>query len=207
MIEIGLSVAGEYGFALAGGYAVQVYGIVDRPSEDVDLFGALEMDCPAAAARVAGAYRAAGLDTEVMQSTQRYVRLWISEPGAGRGCKVEVVADVRFRPPVQMGLGPVLHPDDVAAGKTEALFSRAHARDFIDIDALLESGRYSREQLLQFGARRDAGFDVETFAEMLSFVRRRSDAEFAAYGVDGPAAAGIRERILAWADELRSRHS
>jgi len=37
LAEIGLRVAARYGFALAGGYAVQVHGILDRPSEDVDL--------------------------------------------------------------------------------------------------------------------------------------------------------------------------
>ena len=42
LAEIGLRVAGRYGFALAGGYAVQAHGILDRPSEDVDLFTAWE---------------------------------------------------------------------------------------------------------------------------------------------------------------------
>ncbi|WP_305786776.1 nucleotidyl transferase AbiEii/AbiGii toxin family protein [Symbioplanes lichenis] len=40
LAEIGLRVAGRYGFALAGGYAVQIHGILERPSEDVDLFTA-----------------------------------------------------------------------------------------------------------------------------------------------------------------------
>lgn len=40
LAEIGLRVAGRYGFALAGGYAVQAHGILERPSEDVDLFTA-----------------------------------------------------------------------------------------------------------------------------------------------------------------------
>lgn len=43
LIEIGLSIADQYGFALAGGYAVQAHGIADRRSEDVDLLGALDM--------------------------------------------------------------------------------------------------------------------------------------------------------------------
>lgn len=33
-----LGAAGQYGFALAGGYAVQAAGLLQRPSEDVDLF-------------------------------------------------------------------------------------------------------------------------------------------------------------------------
>lgn len=142
------------------------------------------MDCPAAAAQVAEAYRDAGLDVETLQSTDRYVRLWVVQPGTDLGCKVEIVADVRFEPPVRMAMGPVLHPDDVAAGKVEALFNRALARGFIDVDALLGSGRYSRRRLL-------------------AFVHRRVDQEFSVYGVDAEAVARIRRRFADWEQELR----
>jgi hypothetical protein len=33
-----LAEASTWGFCLAGGYAVQAHGFLDRPSEDVDLF-------------------------------------------------------------------------------------------------------------------------------------------------------------------------
>lgn len=203
LIEVGLVPADRFGFALAGGYAVQAHGFVERPSEDVDLFGGLEMDCPAAAAQVADAYRAAGLAVEVLLETDRYVRLWVVESGTERGCKVEVVADVRFEPPISMAIGPVLHPDDVAAGKIEALFNRALARDFIDVDALLMSGRYTRDRLVELAGRRDAGFDRLVLADMLAFVRRREDEEFTVYGVDPSVVTGIRERFAEWERELR----
>jgi hypothetical protein len=38
LAKIGLTAAQRYGFALAGGYAVQAHGILERPSEDIDLF-------------------------------------------------------------------------------------------------------------------------------------------------------------------------
>lgn len=59
LAEIGLRVAGRYGFALAGGYAVQAHGILDRPSEDVDLFTAWERrdDFAVAVDAVVDAYR------------------------------------------------------------------------------------------------------------------------------------------------------
>ena len=38
LARIGLGSLGEYGFALAGGYALQAHGLVQRVSEDVDLF-------------------------------------------------------------------------------------------------------------------------------------------------------------------------
>ena len=38
LARIGLGSLGEYGFALAGSYALQAHGLVQRVSEDVDLF-------------------------------------------------------------------------------------------------------------------------------------------------------------------------
>ena len=40
LARTGLGAADRYGFALAGGYAVQAAGLLERPSEDVDLFTA-----------------------------------------------------------------------------------------------------------------------------------------------------------------------
>ena len=48
-----------------------------------------------------------------------------------------------------MDIGPVLHIDDVVAGKMSTLFTRAEPRDFLDVDAALVTGRYTREQLLE----------------------------------------------------------
>jgi hypothetical protein len=41
LARAGLAVARRYGFALAGGYAVQAAGLLERPSDDLDLFTAL----------------------------------------------------------------------------------------------------------------------------------------------------------------------
>nr|WP_217808835.1 nucleotidyl transferase AbiEii/AbiGii toxin family protein [Nocardia donostiensis] len=38
LAKIALAVSGAQGFALAGGYALRVHGMGDRPSGDVDLF-------------------------------------------------------------------------------------------------------------------------------------------------------------------------
>jgi hypothetical protein len=47
------------------------------------------------------------------------------------------VAEFLNHPLVPSEFGPVLHPDDVAAGKTTALDGRAEVRDAIDVDGLL----------------------------------------------------------------------
>lgn len=131
LAEIGLRVAARYGFALAGGYAVQAHGILDRPSEDVDLFTAWERrdDFTAAVDAVVDAYREAGYMVEVTQRFETFARLGVTDPGVpDRSYKVELAANWRALPPVMMDIGPVLHVDDVVAGKMSALFTRAEPR-------------------------------------------------------------------------------
>jgi nucleotidyltransferase AbiEii toxin of type IV toxin-antitoxin system len=59
LARLALSAAGDYGFCLAGGYAVQAHGFLDRPSEDVDLFttSAAEEQFPEALTTVIAAYK------------------------------------------------------------------------------------------------------------------------------------------------------
>ncbi|MGH3796123.1 MAG: hypothetical protein ACRDSP_14670 [Pseudonocardiaceae bacterium] len=56
--------------------------------------------------------------------------------------------DWRAHPPVTLGIGAVLHPDDAVANKLAALYGRAADRDYVDVDAVLRSGRYSSADLL-----------------------------------------------------------
>ncbi|MFC7024521.1 hypothetical protein ACFQHV_15360 [Promicromonospora thailandica] len=79
--------------------------------------------------------------------------------------------------PARFEIGPVLDVRDAVAGKMSALWSRGETRDFIDIDAVVVSGRFTRAEVLGTEA-------------------------FDAYEV-GPAwRREIIERFLAWADEI-----
>jgi predicted nucleotidyltransferase component of viral defense system len=92
-------------------------------------------------------------------------------------------------------VGPVLHPDDAVANKMCALFGRAEARDFLDVDAAIQSGRYSRERLLELAAAADAGFDPARFAEALGSLRRITDADFDLYGSSLGELTAMRDRF------------
>jgi hypothetical protein len=94
-----------------------------------------------------------------------------------RSVAVEVAHDARTREAVQLSFGRVLHPDEVAADKTLALFGRAAARDLVDVAALL--GRYTLEQLCELATEKDAGFDRRVFADALAAAAAHSDAAFA----------------------------
>jgi hypothetical protein len=77
----------------------------------------------------------------------------------GRSVVVEVARDARIRQAVQLSFGWVLHPDEVAAEKTLALFGRAAARDLVDVAALSERRHKGRgfRLSLPYGRARLAG--------------------------------------------------
>ena len=205
LIRIGLNaLAEDYGYALAGGYAVQVHHIVNRVSDDVDLFAPIDRathEMPDAAARIIASYEAAGYTVELAQQVPTYTRLNITDSTTGSQSKVELVAEFLHHPPVESELGPVLHRDDVAAGKTSALFARAEVRDAIDVDGLLRIG-YTRGQLIELAAQNDAGFDRLMFADALRRVQRYTDKQFAVYGLDAGAAAAVRQQFAHWQQQL-----
>lgn len=83
-----------------------------------------------------------------------------------------------------------------------ALYGRAFARDFIDIDAALRSGRYiiklsstSRNKLI-------VGFGRRVFANALGQANVLDPDDFAQYGVTGQALDNLRDRFEAWRREL-----
>ncbi len=205
LAEIGLHVAGQYGFALAGGYAVQVHGILHRPSEDVDLFTAWERrtEFTAAVDAVVSAYTQHGYTVEVTQQFETFTRLAVTDPAeAEHSYKVELAANWRAQPPVQMDIGPVLHPDDVVAGKMSALFTRAEPRDFLDVDAAITSGRYTRQHLCELAEQADAGFDRQILADLFAMLERYPDRRFAFYGADADHLIAMRARFADWRRQL-----
>jgi hypothetical protein len=202
LARIGLEAAQRYGFVLAGGYAVQAAGFLQRPSEDIDLFTIWERrgEFETAAGAIVAAYRAAGLHVEAERRHDTFVRLTVSD--GVQSAKVELGVDLRANEPVQISIGPVLHPDDAVANKMGALYERALARDFIDIDAVLRSGRYDTATLLQLAERADITFDRSRFADALGQVELLDDDDFAQYGLVGAELDELRRRFVAWRGDL-----
>lgn len=56
-----LRVADRHGFVLGGGLALTLHGALQRPTEDIDLFGPESANVPAAATAVREALQTAGL--------------------------------------------------------------------------------------------------------------------------------------------------
>jgi hypothetical protein len=138
--RVGLAATGRFGFALAGGYAVQAHGFLERPSEDVDLFTVADAEdrFDEAVSTAIEAYRAAGLTVEILRHNPAFARLRLTD-GQGGQVRVEMGIDWRAHPPVTLEIGAVLHSDDAVANKLAAFYGRAADRDYVD--AVLRSGR------------------------------------------------------------------
>lgn len=203
LARIGLEVLGGRGFVLGGGHAVELHGMASRLSEDIDLFSPVRGSPGEAAADLVAAYRSGGFAVTVLRETADLVQLDVTGAG-GAACKVDLGVFWRSRAPVLLEVGPVLHPDDAAGGKMDALFNRWAPRDFLDIDAILASGRYARRQLLDIAARHNPGFSPQMFAESLSYLRDIPDREFAAYGASGGQITRMRQAFADWEHELKA---
>jgi hypothetical protein len=205
--EVALRAAEPYGFCLAGGYAVQEHGLVQRRSEDVDLFttAAAQADFGTAVDKVAAALAGDGLVVEVTRRADTFARLTVADPAAGSGANLDLGVDWRAHPPARLAIGPVLHMDDAVANKICALYSRAEVRDYVDVHGILTSGRYDPVDLLRISAEHDPGFDHPMFAEALRAVDRVPDVAFAVYDLSPPEAAALRTTLKGWADALAPR--
>ena len=202
LARIGLDAGERYGFALAGGYAVQAAGFLKRPTHDIDLFTVWDRrdDFESAARAIVDAYRAAGLSVQAERRHDTFTRLTVSD--GVQTATVELGVDKRRNEPVRISIGPVLHPDDVVANKIRALYERAHASDFIDVDAALGSGRYDRSTLLRLGEGSDISFDRSVFADALAKLQLIGAHDFAQYGLVGADLDGLRHRFALWRAEL-----
>jgi hypothetical protein len=202
LARVALDAAGSYGFALAGGYAVQAHGFLNRMSADVDLFAEAsgEFDFSEAVAAVTSAYQRDGLAVEAEVLTASFARLNVRS--ASDSSKVELGVDWRKNKPVGLAVGPVLHADDAVANKVCALFGRAEVRDYVDVDAIMASGRYTEDELLDLAADHDPGFDRSWFAEALSAIDRLPDRLFEPYDLSPEDTAALRARMRAWANRI-----
>jgi hypothetical protein len=130
---------------------VQAHGLVERVSQDVDLFTtqAAVVDFALAEADIVNALRTDGLVVTVERDGPTFARLAVVVPVDGFASTIELGVDWRAYPPVQMDIGPVLHPSDAVANKICALFGRAEVRDYVDVHGVLQDGRYAHDALLR----------------------------------------------------------
>ena len=199
--RIALAVADKHGFVLGGGVAWLVNGLVQRPTEDVDLFTDSDDGVAAAAGEVSAALRAAGYSVareapdELFAGMDDDLREFLVA-GGDRALRLTLCRLDRHRAPVVMDVGPVMHLDDLVATKVAALVGRREVRDYIDVAAALE--RYPLARILDLARAADPAITDEDVADAGRYLDRLDDARFAVYGLGADAVARLRARLAGW---------
>jgi hypothetical protein len=203
---IALRVAARYGFALAGGNALMAHGVIDRPTEDVDLFSDQETGVMAAADAVEAALRAAGFAAErqdginglgdIFEGMGEGLAEWMITSPEGQQTMLQMAYFDRTHGPVTMDVGPVLDIEDLAGWKTVALVNRVEPRDYIDISATLD--QYTVNALITLARRLDAGLEDRDFADAGRQLDRMPDHVFRRYVRSPEDIAQMRERFADW---------
>jgi hypothetical protein len=199
--RIALAVADKHGFVLGGGVAWLVNGLVQRPTEDVDLFTDTEDGVSAAADEVTAALIAAGysvareMTDELFDGMDDNLREFLVADG-DKALRLTLCRLDRRRAPVVMDVGPVMHLDDLVATKVAALVSRREVRDYIDVAAALE--RYPLDRILALARIADPGIEEDDLADAGRYLDRLDDARFAVYGLGPAQVATLRERLATW---------
>jgi hypothetical protein len=203
---IALPVAARYGFALAGGNALMAHGVIDRPTEDVDLFSDQETGVAAAADAVEAALRAAGFAAErqdqvddlgdLFEGLGEGLAEWLVTSPQGQQTMLQMAYFDRVHGPVTMDVGPVLDIEDLAGWKTVALVSRVEPRDYVDIAAALD--HYTIDQLIGLARQRDSGLEDRDFSDAGRQLDRLPDGLFARYGLSPADVAAMRKRFADW---------
>jgi hypothetical protein len=203
---IALRAAAPQGFALGGGNALIAHGIIERPTQDVDVFSDEQGAVAAAADAVEAALRDSGFGTErrdtaggltdIFYGMGEGLAEWIVTAADGEQMMLQMAYFDRARRPVAMDVGPVLDLEDVVGGKVCALASRAEPRDYLDTAAALE--RFSKEQMIGFARRLDPGLTDRDFADVGRRLDQWGDGIFAPFGLSPQDVAKLRERFRAW---------
>jgi hypothetical protein len=207
--RIALGVAEQHGFALGGGLALVAHGVLDRPTEDVDLFSDRDGSVPAAAELVRNALERAGIEVEVEEEEHsgladlidglegHMIELTVYRDADDEvGLRLSLGNLYRARSPVLLDIGPVLHLDDLRAWKVVALIARAEPRDLVDVSVFLAD--FTPEDLIAMARRVDPGIEDEDIASVARRAEEVTERVLGRYGLDAGAVAELRRRFRAW---------
>ena len=191
-------------FVLAGSGAMREHGLVDRPTEDVDLFTS-DVDLAhfsSAVDAVVRGLREAGHDVAELRRVDQFARLEVTTAD-GHQVDIDMGVDWREAEPAVLAIGPVLSLEDAVGNKLSALYSRAYARDFLDVDSIRASGKFTDAELIRSAIERDPGFEVPMFITQLELVHRVLPEQVSQYNVDADQLDGIKNRFDVWVSTLR----
>lgn len=163
VLRVFAGLEGSSSFALVGGGAMNVHGVIDRPTNDLDFFTPEIEHIKTVAAALSAAMASEGSTVERIRDLDGFVQLEITNETTTR---VDLAHDYRWLDPVQTDLGLVLDARELAADKLCAMFNRAAVRDVLDVAALAK--KFSMVDMVEWAKEKDTGFDVGVTIEMLT---------------------------------------
>jgi hypothetical protein len=129
-----------------------------------------------------------------------FARLVVTDE-QGATAKADLGVDHRGFPPVQLEVGPVL--SEQVGSKVGAVYSRLEPRDLIDVQAVLDSGRYDPDALLALADVREASpLDRQMFAIQLRAASQLAASGFERYGATRELIARVRDTARSWSEQL-----
>lgn len=200
--ELLLASIGKYGFVLAGSGAIREHGLINRPTEDVDVFTVVKYADSFDVALDTGivALSDAGYQVTVGRRSSSFANLTVSrDPDIA--VSVDLGVDWRAHPPVTLSVGPVLNELDAVGNKVAALFSRGEARDYLDVAFIRASGKYTDEQLVEMAKNADPGFDTRIFAHRIIRMELTPRERFAPY-IDTAELGPVMSSMAEWGKKL-----
>lgn len=169
-------------------------GLVDRSTIDLDFFSPAP-GIQTVVDAIVPALEQEGLHVRTERVGPTFVRLAVR--AGAEECQVDVAQDYRLSPAAPGSLGLTLTPEELAADKTLALFTRAEPRDYVDVYFLAQT--LGKAKLLELAREKDRGFDEGVFAQMLRAIDRLDREEFA---VNDALLEDVRAFFAEWRGEL-----
>ncbi|GAA3444799.1 nucleotidyl transferase AbiEii/AbiGii toxin family protein [Planomonospora venezuelensis] len=205
ILQIALPACDRFGLVLAGGHAMRMHGLTDRPSRDLDFATAAETPLPEVADGMAETFRRAGLEVTLHAVTPRMGRMVVTDPVNGQSCEFDLMREALQHGPVLVGDLSVIGLEDAVGLKMRALHERSLARDVIDVAAVSEL--YGFRELERLGRLHNEEFSLAELVMRLEFVDLIADEEFEAYGLDEERIGEIRRFAAAWVEDVKLRRA
>lgn len=203
---IALAACRDHGFALAGGQALIAHGIVNRATEDIDIFTDEPAGVQWACETVTAALVAAGYAVHAVSEMAELEELFsgfgedLAELEISEGehiVRLQLARFDRHRAPVVMEIGPVLHIDDVLGSKVAAMATRAEPRDYIDVAAALRVR--GPDELRRLAKEADPALGEDDLQAAMSRLDRLDDSVFIdLYGLSPAEVEPLRRAFDDW---------
>ena len=185
------------GYALAGGAALIVTGVVDRATSDLDFFASSPGEVESVVLAIEAHLGSEGLKVERLRDFEQFGRLLVSSDTDS--VQVDLAIDYRCFPARETADGPVLAEEELAADKLLALVGRSEARDYIDVAALVE--RHGLEEMCRLAADKDLGFRAGHVSWALDAFGRLPREDF---DVDDAKFEQLKSLVERWRQQLAS---